>query len=71
MPKTSLRGASKASGSRGYVLVEAIALLVVVGLGVTALVATASGLLRAVHRQSVVTAQIVKERNEQASAHME
>jgi len=71
MRKTSPRGISKDRDTHGYVLVEAIVLLVVVSIGVTAILGSVSAMVNAVHNQSHVTAQIIQERNEQALSHMQ
>jgi len=68
MRKTSPPGTN--SKSSGYVLLEAIALLLVISIGVTSIVATASRMMLAVSHQARLTSQIIQDRNEQALSHM-
>lgn len=70
MRRTSPHGSS-AKGPNGYVLLEVLAALAVLGVAGVALLIAASSCMRSVYRQSRETVRIVKDRNARAKANME
>lgn len=69
MQRTSLHGSSRRKPN-GYVLIEVLAVLVVLGIGGVAVLSAVAEGMNAVHRQSTETAQIIRERNEKAKTDM-
>lgn len=70
MRRTLPRG-SNGKRSSGYVLLEVIAALAVIGVAGVALLLAASSCIRSVYRQGRETVRLVKDRNVRAKENME
>lgn len=65
------RGKGKRQKESGYVLVEAIALMAVLAVGVTAVVGEVSSGLRTLHRQTAIAGRVIEDENAQAVQRIE
>ncbi|WP_455381077.1 hypothetical protein, partial [Salinispira pacifica] len=63
------RGSGRANRESGWVLVEAIALMAVLLVGMTAVVIEVSSGLRALHAQRTFTTRLIEEENDKAIEH--
>lgn len=70
MPQTSPHGSSE-NRSSGYVLLEVLVALGVLGVAGLALLITANSCMRSAYRQTSETVRLVKDRNERAKGIME